>query len=87
MDEMKTKDAINEHFSLSNNRVNTLKLRQNGHNLADNFKCMFLNENISIWIKISPKFVPKGLIDNIPALVHKMASRQTGNKPLSEPLS
>ena len=30
-------------------------------------------------------WIPKGLINNIPALVQIMASRQTGDKPLSEP--
>ena len=49
--------------------VNTLRPRQKGHHFADNiFKCIFLNENIWIWIKIS-MFVPKGPINNIPALV------------------
>ena len=34
---------------------------------ADNiFKWIFLNENVSISIKISLKFVPKGPINNIP---------------------
>ena len=38
--------------------------------LADDiFKCIFVNENFSILIKISLKFVPKGPIDNNPALV------------------
>ena len=33
---------------------NTLKLRQNGHQFADDFfKCIFLNENAWILIKIS----------------------------------
>ena len=41
---------------------------------ADNiFKCIFLNENVSIWIKISLKFVPKGPINNTPALVQMIA--------------
>ena len=35
----------------------------------DIFKCIFLNENVFILIKISLKFVPKGQINNIPALV------------------
>ena len=30
------------------------------------------------------KFVPKGLVNNILALVQIMAWRQTGDKPLSE---
>ena len=35
----------------------------------DNFKCIFLNEKLCILIQISLKFVPKGPIDNNPALV------------------
>ena len=35
----------------------------------DTFKCIFLNENVSISIKISLKFIPKDQITNIPALV------------------
>ena len=35
----------------------------------DIFKCIFLNGNIRISIQISLKFVPKGSIDNKPALV------------------
>ena len=38
--------------------------------LADDiFKYIFLNEKVRIWIKISLKFVPEGLIDNNQALV------------------
>ena len=55
--------------------------------LADDiFKCIFLNENLSISIQISLKFVPKGPINNIPALVQIMAWRRPGDKPLSEPM-
>ena len=36
---------------------------------ADIFNCIFLNEKVWILIKISQKFVPKGVIDNIEALV------------------
>ena len=43
---------------------------QNGHYFPDdNFKCIFVNENLYILIKISLKFVPKVPIDNNPALV------------------
>ena len=42
----------------------------------DIFKCIFLNENVWISIKISLKFVPKGPINNIPALVQIMAWRR-----------
>ena len=41
------------------------------------FKCIFLNENVQISIKISLKFVPKGPINNIPALVQIMVWSQT----------
>ena len=43
---------------------------QNGHHFADDiFWCIFVNEKFCILMKISPKFVPKGPIDNISALV------------------
>ena len=65
--------------------VNTLGPRQNGHHFADDiFKCIFLNENVWISIKILLKFVPKGPINNIPSLVQIMAWRHPGDKPLSE---
>ena len=66
-------------------RVNTLRPRQNGRRFADDtFKRIFLDENIRISIKISLKFVPKGPINNNPALVQIMAWRRPGDKPLSE---
>ena len=37
-------------------------------------------------IEMSLKFVPKGPINNIPALVQIMACRRPGDKPLSEPM-
>ena len=46
----------------------------------------FLNENTSISINISLKFVSEGRIDNIPSLVQIMAWRRLGDKPLSEPM-
>ena len=64
-----------------------LRPRQNGRHFADDvFKCIFLNENVWISLKISLKFVPKGLINNIPSLVQIMAWRRPGDKPLSEPM-
>ena len=67
--------------------VNSLRPRQNGCHFADDiFKCIFLNDNIWIQINISLKFVPKGPINNIPALVQIMAWRRPGDKPLSEPI-
>ena len=61
--------------------------RQNGHRFADNtFKRIFSNENFRISIKISLKFVPKGPMNNNPALVQIMAWCRSGGKPLSEPM-
>ena len=66
---------------------NTLRPRQNGHRVADNtFERMFVNKNVRILIKISLKFVPKGPINNIPALIQIMAWHRLGDKPLSEPM-
>ena len=56
--------------------VNILRPRQNGRHCADDiFKRIFLNESVSIAIKISLKFVPNGPINNTPALVQIMAWR------------
>ena len=67
--------------------LNTLRSRQNGrHFPEDIFKWIFLNENVWISIKNSLKFVPRGTINNIPALVQIMAWRRPGDKPLSEPM-
>ena len=55
--------------------------------LADDiFKCIFLNENDRISIKISLKFVLMSPIDKKPALVQVMAWRRIGDKPLPEPM-
>ena len=67
--------------------VNTLRPRRNIRHFTDDiFKCIFMNENILISIKISLKFIPKGPIDNNTALVQIMAWRRPGDKPLSEPM-
>ena len=66
---------------------NPLRPRQNGRHFADDtFKRIFVNENVRILIEISFKFVPKGPINNIPALVQIMVWRRPGDKPLSEPM-
>ena len=65
--------------------VNILRPRQNVRQFSDDiFKCIFLNENVSISIKISLKFVSNGPISNIPALIQKMAWRRPYDKPISE---
>ena len=58
--------------------------RQNGRHFAgDILKWIFLNENITISIKISLKFVPKGPINNIPILfqITAWAEEATGHYP------
>ena len=65
--------------------VNTLRPRQDGpHFPDDNFKWIFLNENEWISVKMLLKFVPRGPINKIRALVQIMAWRRSGDKPLSE---
>ena len=67
--------------------INSLRPRQNGRLFADDtFKRIFWNETIRIPTKNSLKFVPKGPINNIPALVQIIAWRRLGDKPLSEPM-
>ena len=62
---------------------NTLRPKQNGRHFPhDIFECIFLNENVWISIKISLKFVPKGPINNITALVQIIAWRRAGGKPV-----
>ena len=67
--------------------VNTLRPKQNRRHIADDiFKCILLNESVWITIKNPLKFVLKGPINNIPALVQIRAWRRPGDKPLSEPM-
>ena len=85
--------AANQHWRWgsqaihASNFLNTLRPRQNGRHFADDmFKWIFLNENVWSTIEISLKFVPKGLINNNPALFQIMAWRRPGKKTLSEPM-
>ena len=56
--------------NLSYALFNTWKPRQNCRHFPDDiFKYIFLNKNVYISIEISLKFVPKGPINNIPAMV------------------
>ena len=76
------KSLKDRHF-----KINSLRPRPNRCHFADDsFKCIFENENEWISPRISLKFVPKVWINNIPALVHIMAWRRPGDKPLSEPM-
>ena len=84
---MLTTTTVGPKLTSATNIINTLRPRQNGRHFADDiFKYIFLNENVWIPIKISLKFVPKGRMNNIPALVQMMAWRRPGDKPLSEPM-
>ena len=76
-----------EYSGLNTRSVNTLRQRWNRCHFADNiFKCIFLNDNLLLSIRISLKFIPKGPINNIPALVQIMTWCRPGHKPLSEPI-
>ena len=59
---------------------------QNGRFANYIFKCVLLNENVSISIKISLECVAMGPIDNIVALVQIKTWRRPGDHPLSEPM-
>ena len=61
----------NSYYQIHQKYVLThLSLEKKWRHLADdNLGCIFLNENICILIKISPKLVPKRPIDNDQALV------------------
>ena len=81
-----TDNQLQHYIPQSITLVITLRPRRNGCHFADDtFKCIFLNENVRISIKISLKFVPKDPINNIPALVQIMAWRRPGDKPWSAP--
>ena len=74
------------HGNESVEELNTLGPRKDGRHFPnDVFKCIFLNEKVKISINISLKFVPKGPVNNISALV-LMAWCRLGDKPLSEPM-
>ena len=83
--ELMSWNYLSSHWR-SGGSFNTLRARQNGGHFPDAFKCIFLNENVWISIKISLKFVPWGPINNIPAFVKIMAWCRPGKKPLSEPM-
>ena len=69
---MHTQSDLGELTHLPLDKMNTM------------FKCIFLNENIWISNKISLKYVPWVLIDNMSALVQIMAWGRPGDKLLSE---
>ena len=64
------KAEVGCHRSEEENTLNESPPGQNGRYFADDIlKCIFMNKKFCILIKISLKFVPKGPIDNTPALV------------------
>ena len=64
---------------------NAFRSRENVRQFPDDlFNWIFLNENIWILIKTSFKFISKGPINNISAMVQIMAWHRPGDKPLSE---
>ena len=67
--------------------INTLMPIQNGRYFSDDIlKCIFLNANVSIPIKISMNFIPNSLINEIRPLVKMLAWCRQSGKPLSEPM-
>ena len=80
--------CVPTRLNLQEISINTLRPRQYGRYFADDiFKCIFLNENVWIWLKISLKFVPKFRTNNIPTLVQIMAWRRPGDKPIPGPMT
>ena len=64
--------------------LNSLMPRQNGCHFPDGiFKCIFLNENVWISLKM---FILDVRTYNILALVQIMACRRPGDKPFSKPM-
>ena len=66
--------------------VTSMRATQNRYHFADGiFKCIFLNENASILLKICLRVLfSRTRINTIPALFEIMAWRRPGNKQLSE---
>ena len=57
-------------LAISLHVINSSPPGQDGRIFADDiFRRIFVNKKFCIFIKISTKFVPKGPIDNNPALV------------------
>ena len=46
----------------------------------------FIEENVIVIVQISPKFFPRGSIENKSSLVQVIAWSGPGNKPLPEPI-
>ena len=82
-----TQSQWNQNLNQCSQWLKPSPLGQNGHHFADHiFRCIFMNEKFCILIKVSLKFVPKGSIENNPALAKIMTRHRIGDKPLSEPM-
>ena len=67
--------------------INTLRPRQRGLRFpVDIFIAIFVYKDYCGLNNILLKFVPKDPMNNIPALVHIMAWRRSGDMPSSEPM-
>ena len=73
-------------FVLSNNTIIMLNSSPPGQDVRHFTDGIFVNKKYCILMKISLKFVPKGAIENNPALLYRMAWRWKGDKPLSKAL-
>ena len=64
-----------------------MRPKQNGRHFADDFfKCIFLSENVVIFVKISLWFVRMDPIDYISVLVQVKACCRIDDTPLPEPM-
>ena len=78
---------ICQDVSQATSMFSTLRRRWNRRHFADNiFKCILFNKSVLISTKISLKYIRKGPINDIPALVQIMAWHRPDDKPLSEPM-
>ena len=75
----------NKQAAMNESILNTIRQRQYGRHFAEDiFKYIILNENVWMLIQVLLNFIPKGPINNIPALSQIMAWRPIGDKPLYE---
>ena len=82
--ETKGRRVQNTHHSWTHGTDNVVKMVTTSQTTL--LKRFFFNETVRILIKISPDFVPTDTINIIPVLVHIMAWRRPGDKPLSRPM-
>ena len=68
-------------------KSNTLSSRQKSRHFVDDiFKCISWRKCINFESNLTEYF-PKGIFDNIPELMQKMAWRLPGDRPLTEPMT